>query len=161
MTANSCLGELRARTPAEHQQIVAAASKLLSSHRFIRWLKFNFVGGVGIAVQFAALFLLKSVLHLQYLAATAIAVEAAILHNFAWHERFTWRDHVQPSWRLSLPRLVRFNLSTGTISILGNLGLMRMLVGQGHMNYLLANAIAIAMCSLANFLVSDDWAFKR
>jgi putative flippase GtrA len=37
--------------------------------------------------------------------------------------------------------------------------LMKMLVGQGHMNYLFANAIAIALCSLANFLVSDEWVF--
>jgi putative flippase GtrA len=33
------------------------------------------------------------------------------------------------------------------------------MVGVGHMNYLAANAIAIAMCSLANFLVSDEWVF--
>jgi len=124
-------------------------------------LKFNFVGGIGIGVQFAVLFLLRGVLHFDYLVATAIAVEAAIFHNFVWHECFTWRDRVRPSWRGSFPRLVRFNLSTGTISILGNLGLMKMLAGQGHMNYLAANAIAIAMCSLVNFLVSDDWAFKH
>lgn len=27
------------------------------------------------------------------------------------------------------------------------------------MNYLLANAIAITLCSLANFLVSEEWVF--
>ncbi len=37
-------------------------------------------------------------------------------------------------------RLARFNLSTGAVSILGNLALMKVMVGQGHMNYLLANA---------------------
>jgi len=58
----------------------------------LRWCKFNFVGGIGIGVQFAALFLLKGVLHLNYLAATAIAVEAAVVHNFVWHEHFTWAD---------------------------------------------------------------------
>jgi len=155
----SCPGELGARTFVETRKAASASSS--SSSTFVRWLKFNFVGGIGIGVQFASLCLLKGGLHLHYLAATAVAVEAAIIHNFAWHERFTWRDRVQPSWRRSLPRLVRFHLSTGTISILGNLGLMKMLVGQGRMNYLLANAIAVAMCSLANFLVSDDWAFKH
>ena len=38
---------------------------------------------------------------------------------------------------------------------------MKVMVGQGHMNYLLANAIAITLCSLANFLVSDAWVFER
>src|SRR5579864_7647301 len=142
----------------------------------MRWCKFNFVGGIGIGVQFAALFLLTGMLHCNYLAATALAVEVAVLHNFVWHEHFTWSDRTtfdrtnpcgtkqnnrRPSWRRSLPRLLRFHLSNGTVSILGNLALMKLLVGQAHMNYLVANAIAITICSLANFLMSDTWVFQR
>lgn len=126
----------------------------------VRWCKFNLVGGIGIGVQFAALFFLRSILNFNYLLATAIAVEAAVIHNFVWHEQFTWSDRVESSWRRSLPRLVRFNLTTGAVSILGNLALMKILVGEGHMNYLLANAIAIAVCSIANFLVSEEWVFE-
>ncbi|HEY2860437.1 MAG TPA: GtrA family protein [Terracidiphilus sp.] len=127
--------------------------------KLIRWCKFNLVGGIGIVVQFAALFLLKSVLDFDYLVATAIAVEAAVVHNFVWHEQFTWADRVSPSWRRSLPRLLRFNLTNGAVSLIGNLALMKVMVGLGHMNYLFANAIAIALCSLANFLVSEEWVF--
>ncbi len=137
--------------------------KKMAPTTLVRWLKFNLVGGIGIVVQFAALFLLKSVLHFNYLAATAIAVEAAVVHNFVWHEKFTWADRTRSdravSWRRSLPRLLRFNLTNGAVSILGNLALMRVMVGVGHMNYLLANAIAIALCSLANFLASETWVF--
>ena len=53
----------------------------------LRWAKFNAVGAAGVAVQLGLLALLESVLRLQYLVATALAVEAAVLHNFAWHER--------------------------------------------------------------------------
>lgn len=127
----------------------------------MHWWKFNFVGGIGIAVQFSALFLLRNLLHFNYLFATAIAVEAAVIHNFVWHERFTWADKVQPSWSRSLPRLLRFNLTNGAVSVFGNLALMKVMVGQGHMNYLLANGIAIAVCSLANFLVSERWVFAE
>src|SRR2546428_11391195 len=56
----------------------------------LRWLKFNFVGLIGIGVQLLVLALLKSGLHLNYLLATALAVETAVVHNFLWHERFTW-----------------------------------------------------------------------
>ena len=127
-------------------------------------------------VQFGALFLLKGVLHVNYLTATAMAVEAAVLHNFVWHEQFTWPDraaldrtnpcttkqnHLASSWRRSLRRLVRFHLGNGAVSILGNLALMKVLVGQAHMNYLVANASAITICSLANFLMSDAWVFAR
>lgn len=127
---------------------------------FLRWCKFNFVGGMGIGVQFAALFFLRSVMGFDYLLATAIAVEAAVVHNFVWHEQFTWADRVESSWRTSLPRFVRFNVTTGAVSILGNLALMRVMVGEGHMNYLVANGIAIALCSIANFLVSEQWVFE-
>jgi Predicted membrane protein len=133
---------------------------LESTSMFLRWCKFNVVGGMGILVQFGALFLLKSVLRFDYMFATAVAVEAAVVHNFVWHEQFTWADRVQASWRRSLGRFARFNLTTGAVSILGNLALMRVMVGEGHMNYLLANAIAIALCSVANFLVSEEWVFQ-
>ena len=51
----------------------------------MRWLKFNLVGGIGIAVQLLALVLLKAVLQVNYLVATALAVETAVIHNFLWH----------------------------------------------------------------------------
>jgi putative flippase GtrA len=133
----------------------------------VRWCKFNLVGGIGIGVQFAALFLLKTALHFNYLAATAIAVEAAVVHNFVWHEQFTWADRTLKGratgnqYVPSLRRLLRFNLTTGAVSLLGNLALMKVMVGLGRMNYLLANAIAIVLCSLANFLVSEAWVFRR
>jgi putative flippase GtrA len=144
---------------------VGPCRRCASPSTLVRWCKFNFVGGIGIGVQFAALFVLKSVLGFHYLAATALAVEAAVVHNFVWHEQFTWADRVKPdrirpSWRQSLTRLVRFHLGNGAVSILGNLALMKVMVGLGHMNYLVANAIAIALCSVANFLVSDEWVFE-
>lgn len=133
--------------------------KTISPCTLVRWLRFNCVGGIGIVVQLVVLFLLKSIFHFNYLAATALAVEAAVVHNFLWHERFTWNDRVIRSWRRSLPRLLRFNLTTGAISIIGNLVLMKAMVGFGHVNYLAANGIAIVLCSVMNFLVSDQWVF--
>jgi putative flippase GtrA len=127
----------------------------------LRWLKFNAVGALGIAVQLAVLLGLKSGFHLSYLLATGLAVEAAVVHNFLWHERFTWADRVEPSWRKSVPRLLRFNLTNGGISIAGNLALMKVMVGFVHVNYLIANGVAIVVCSLVNFLVSEEWVFER
>ena len=146
MTARCPTGRLRTRT----------------SHKlnFARWLRFNLVGEIGIGVQLALLFLLKSVLYLNYLTATGLAVEATVVHNFLWHERFTWADRVRPSWRNSLPRLLRFNLTNGAVSIAGNLGLMKIMVAFGHLNYLPANGIAITFCSLINFLVSNTYVFE-
>ncbi len=125
----------------------------------IRWLKFNLVGAVGIGMQLATLAALRS-LGVNYLLATALAVEAAVVHNFLWHERFTWADRVTVGARESFRRLLRFNLTTGAVSIIGNLLLMSLLVGQAHLNVLLANALTIASCSTFNFLVSDRVVFR-
>ncbi len=125
-----------------------------------RGFRFYLVGGFGIGVQLAALALFRSGLHLHYMLATALAVECAVVHNFVWHERFTWKDRPSGGIVPALRRLLKFNLTTGVISIGGNVLLMRLLVGELGVQYLLANVVTIASCSLANFLVSDRAVFR-
>jgi putative flippase GtrA len=137
---------------------VTSAAELRTTAR--RWLMFNLVGAIGIVVQLAVLWILNGLLKLDYLPATALAVEAAVLHNFIWHERFTWADRASVTRRQALLRLLHFNFTTGAVSILGNLVLMRVLVGQAHLPALPANLISIAGCSLANFLLSEYLVFR-
>ena len=111
-------------------------------------------------VQLAVLGILNGVFKLNYLPATALAVEAAVLHNFVWHERFTWADRASVTRRQAVVRLLHFNFTTGAISIFGNLLLMRLLVGQAHLPALLANLVSIAACSLANFVASNSLVFR-
>jgi putative flippase GtrA len=127
-----------------------------SNSGLVRWLKFNLVGAIGVGIQLTALSMLKSVLNINYLLATALAVEASVLNNFIWHERFTWRDRGTEN-RAS--RLLKFNFTTGAISILGNLTAMKLLVGVVEINYLAANLLSISACSLLNFLISDRTVF--
>lgn len=54
-----------------------------------RWLKFSAVGVAGVAVQLSALSLFARA-GINYVLATTLAVELALLHNFAWHEVWTW-----------------------------------------------------------------------
>jgi putative flippase GtrA len=124
-----------------------------------RWLKFNAVGGIGIVVQLAALAVLRSWLKLDYLLATGLAVEIAVIHNFLWHERYTWADRRATRAGQSLFRLAKFNASNGAVSMLGNLGLMRLLVGEMKFNCVVSNLVAIVLCSLVNFLLSDRFVF--
>jgi len=126
-----------------------------------RWLKFNTVGAAGIVVQLVALWALVRLLGLNYLLATALAVEIAVLHNFYWHERFTWSDRASLGRRESSLRLLRFNLTNGALSILGNVVVMRLLVGRFHLHYMLSNLLTIAALSVVNFLVSHRFVFVR
>lgn len=145
----------------------------------VRWCRFNLVGAIGAAVQLGALSLLSHVLRGHYLVATALALEITLLHNFAWHVGYTWRDRRIPQEPKPLRGLLmgtlksrpyansngllrplsRFHLTNGLVSYLGNLALMRLLVEGAHMRVVPANGIAIACCSIVNFLFADRWAF--
>ncbi|MFI5101991.1 MAG: GtrA family protein [Terriglobales bacterium] len=140
-------------------QLSALSSQENQKQTILRWLKFNAVGGIGIVVQLAVLAVCRSWLKLDYLLTTGLAVEIAVIHNFFWHERFTWAD--RPATRVqSLVRLGKFNASNGAVSIVGNLVLMRLLVGEAKFNYVASNLIAIVVCSLVNFLLGDRFVFE-
>lgn len=123
------------------------------SHRFVR---FSAVGAGGVVVQAATLAFLLRATGMHYLAATAFAVEAAILHNFAWHRRWTWRDRPASG---ALLTLLRFNATTGAVSLTGNLALMFLFVGLLNLNPQLANLITIAVCSFLNFALANRFVF--
>lgn len=124
---------------------------------FARWVRFNLVGAMGMGVQLSTLALLSRCDGGHYLVASAVAVELAVLHNFAWHLRVTWPD--RRAGPAVLGQLARFHLANGMISLLGNLGLMRLLVGNVHLPLLAANGIAILCCSIVNFCLGHNWAF--
>ena len=127
----------------------------------IRWGIYSLVGLCGVFIQLVTLVGLKSGMELHYLLATALAVEAAVLHNFCWHVRWTWSDRRVQSGTETLYRLLRFNLTVGCVSIFQNLFLMGLLVDQLGMHYLIANMMTIAMCSLLNYITSDRLVFKN
>jgi putative flippase GtrA len=79
-----------------------------------------------------------------------------VLHNFYWHRRWTWKDRPDSGVR---QRLLRFNLTTGLTSILGNLVAMWLLVGLFRLHPLVAGLLTIAGCPLVNFVVSDQVVF--
>ena len=141
-------------------QFSVLSSQTKRSRNFFRWMKFNAVGGIGIVVQLAALAILRSWVRLDYLLATGLAVEIAVIHNFLWHERFTWADRPATRPVQSLVRLAKFNASNGAVSIAGNLMLMRLLVGELKFNYVASNLIAIVLCSLVNFVLGDRFVFE-
>jgi putative flippase GtrA len=126
----------------------------------IRWLKFNAVGLLGVGVQLTALTLLTKLAGVHYLIATPLAVETAVLHNFVWHERYTWRDRTSANPG-KLRRLFRFHLTNGLLSLVANVLLMRLLAGVLRLPLVAANALCIVSCSLANFAMSHLLVFGR
>ena len=131
----------------------AGIMKITEGHRFV---KFGAVGAGGIVVQVLVLTVLLRVAPGHYLIDTALAVEAAILHNFAWHKRWTWADRAMTNGMLAL---LRFNATNGATSLAGNLIVMFVLVGAFKLNPFVANLVSIGLCSLVNFALSDRFVF--
>jgi len=122
-----------------------------------RWWRFNLVGAMGMVLQLTAVFLFDRWSGGHYLVASAAAIELTLLHNFVWHLNYTWRDRSDSS--AVLTRLMQFHLSNGLTSLLGNLLLMRLLVGRAHLPLIASNCVAIICCSTLNFCLGNWWAF--
>ncbi|HMH46003.1 MAG TPA: GtrA family protein [Pyrinomonadaceae bacterium] len=127
----------------------------------IHFIRFNVVGILGFALQTGALFVLThGPLRTGYLAATAVAVELAVLNNFVWHQRWTWKDRPPATRSETLRRLVKFNVTNGAVSIIGNLIFMGLLVGRLGLPISIAYVMSVTACAVCNFFLADRIAFQ-
>ena len=122
--------------------------------------RFSLVGFMGALLQLTLVWLLTTCFGLFSSAATLVAVELTILHNFIWHERFTWGNRGPKSSRQLVLRLSRFHDGNGLSSLAGNTVLMYCLVDRLKAPVMPAAIGAIVLCSLANFLIADRWVFR-
>jgi putative flippase GtrA len=123
-------------------------------------VRFLLVGMLGFLLQVILLQFLNEFFR-DYLLATVAAVELTILHNFTWHEWFTWKDRAQSGIRQRMRRLARFHLSNGMISIVGNIVLMFVFAGVLKLPLLSANLLSVGICGCVNFVVCDRWVFAE
>jgi dolichol-phosphate mannosyltransferase len=126
---------------------------------WLRFSKFAIVGLMGVALQLSLLALLTKHFRMLPVMATALAVEITLLHNFLWHERFTWRERRLKDFRQRARRLCRFHLGNGLVSLLGNTSLSYCLVVRLNAPPLPSAFASIALCSLANFALADRWVY--
>jgi putative flippase GtrA len=122
------------------------------------FLRFNAAGALGILIQLACLHLLVG-LGLHYVVATALAVVAAVIHNFFWHWKWTWADRGLPASRAAVA-FSHFAIGNGVVSMVGNVLAMPLLVGRVGLGLTTANLMAITACGLANFWIADRLAFR-
>ena len=126
-----------------------------------RWLRFSVAGLGGFAVQIATLAVSTHLLGVHYVIATIVAVEAAILVNFVWHERWTWRERVRSRGDAGVVgRLLRFNALTALTSIAGSVVVTTFLVETASMVPVVANCISAIVLGALNFVGSDRYVFR-
>ena len=121
-----------------------------------RLVTFNLVGVLGAIVHLATLSIWSRWLGLPAPLASLLAVEAALIHNFLWHERWTWRDRWPADGRMG--RLLRFHGANGLVSVAGS-GLLVPCLMHAGLAVEAAGIMAIVACSLVNFRLADRGVF--
>jgi putative flippase GtrA len=124
-----------------------------------RFLRFSMAGATGFITQISLVALLVNLAHVQYLLATVIAVEVAIIVNYLWHEHYTWRDRVAGGTG-AIGRFARFNLLTGLTSIAGSLVITAFLVEYATLSPMAANVVSVAVLSVVNFIGAGTLVFR-
>jgi putative flippase GtrA len=119
------------------------------------WIaKFVVVGGSGTILNTAVLYVLYHWQHLPLLAASALAVEVAVVNNYLLNDRWTFAGR-SPSLR----RFAKFNASSlGGLAV--NVLSVWFLTRMG-LHYLVANLAGIGAAFAVNLSLSATWVWGR
>jgi len=119
-----------------------------------RLVKYSIVGLSGVGVDMVILYLLSdpTTLGLGLTRSKLIAAEVAILNNFVWNDRWTFRDLSRQDTGVAawFRRLWRFHLIC-LVGLAINVLVLNLLFNLLGMNRYLANLIAIALVTVWNF----------
>jgi dolichol-phosphate mannosyltransferase len=120
-----------------------------------RFLRFGFVGLSGVAIDMGLLYLFHAIWGFALTRSAIFAAEFAILNNFFWNDRWTFRDLAkqQRSPSKVLKRLLKFNLIC-LMGVVLKVLLLNILFNGLGMNAYLANLIAIAIVTVWNFWIN-------
>jgi len=123
------------------------------------FIRFGCVGALGVLVNNVALVVLHYWAGLQYLVAATIAVELAIVHNYALNELWSFskfRRSIRSSW---VTRFGKFQLvSIGGMAI--NLGILFVLRGLMALPLLPSNIAGIAGAVVYNYAANKLWTWR-
>jgi len=124
------------------------------AHVLVQFVKFGIVGVSNTALTFAVYTLLLKAFGVWYLAASAIGFAVGATNGFLLNRRWTFRDHVGDSLTP-----VRWAVVQGG-GLAVNEVLLYLLVDQGKVDKLLAQAMATVVVTVSTFIVNRAWTFR-
>jgi putative flippase GtrA len=122
--------------------------------------RFFVTGLAGFVCQIATLMALVTLFSMNYVIATILAIELAIVFNYVCHEHWTWKDRPVPRAHERWARLVRFNVMTGLTSIGGGVIITALLVESSGLSPLVANVLSVVVLGLVNFAGANTLVFR-
>jgi putative flippase GtrA len=144
----------------------------LHAHPLVQWLlrqrfvKFGTVGASGTFVNLGVLYLAQEFVlrfiepvDMRLNASLVVAIFFATVNNFLWNRAWTWRDRKHLHRHRS--RLAQFGQYAMAcwVGIALQIIFTKLLVVYFH--YLIANAVAIVLASVFNYVVNDLWTFRH
>lgn len=129
-----------------------------------RFIKFGTVGASGVLVNLGVLYVCQEFLFraiesndMRLNVSLATAIFFATLNNFFWNRAWTWSDRTRHPDKHLLLHFGQYALAVW-VGIAVQVVLTKLLVV--YLYYLLANALAIVIASIFNFLVNNFWTFR-
>ncbi len=133
---------------------VARHARRLSAPVLVQFIKFGIVGVSNTLLTLIVYTLLLKVFGVWYLAASAIGFAVGATNGFLLNRRWTFREHVGDALTPVRWAIVQ----SGGLGI--NLGLLYLLVHDGHLDKLLAQVGATAVVTVTTFIVNRAWTFR-
>jgi putative flippase GtrA len=129
-----------------------------------RFMKFGTVGASGLVVNLGVLYLCQEFLFvaihtpsMRLNVSLATAIFFATVNNFYWNRMWTWSDRTHHPDKHLLLHFGQYSLACW-VGIVLQVLLTKLIVV--YLYYLVANALAIVLASVFNFLVNNFWTFR-
>ncbi|MCL6443277.1 MAG: GtrA family protein [Alicyclobacillus sp.] len=120
-----------------------------------RFYVFCLVGALGTLVNLVVMSGLVYGLQVHGITASIIASVAAMLHNFVWNDRVTWKGHAHPSpWRRLLQAPLFMLISSVSIAVTA---LFVQLALWTRTNEVLGQLVGIAVATVWSFMANNRW----
>jgi putative flippase GtrA len=138
----------------EDREVAAVARRLHVPVVLVQFVKFGIVGISNTLITFAVYTLLLKVFGVWYIAASAIGFVVGATNGFLLNRKWTFAGHVGDSLTP-----VRWGI-VQTAGLGLNLGLLYLLVHDGGLDELVAQALATVVVTVSTFFVNRAWTFK-
>jgi len=129
-----------------------------------RFIKFGTVGASGVLVNLGVLYLGQEFLFTAIQSndtrlnvSLGLAIFCATVSNFYWNRHWTWSDRNHHPGKHLILHFGQYALAVW-VGIVVQFVLTKLFVIYLH--YLIANALAILLASVFNFLVNNFWTFR-
>jgi len=142
----------------------------LAEHPLLKWffrkrfIKFGTVGASGVVVNLGVLYVSQEFLFvaisspdMRLNVSLGMAIFCATVNNFFWNRRWTWSDRFHHPDKHLILHFGQYALACW-VGIAVQVILTKLFVI--YLYYLIANALAILLASVFNFLVNNFWTFR-